>query len=171
MTAREHERALDLIMRRGTEETAAADEAWLEVHLGGCADCARFAADFEGAERLMQSVAVTATSSLVMATQERVRARAAELHERQARTFLIAVSFCLGAMTSVLSAWMWWRFGGWVAQKLALPPSIVEPGVFVAWMLPAVIIAVAMIASSHPVIDRSLTMSVLGERQEEEVRQ
>jgi hypothetical protein len=47
-----------------------------------------------------------------------------------------------------------------------LPASIVEPGVFVAWMLPAVVIAVAMLAASHPVIDRSLTMTVLRQHQE-----
>jgi len=166
MTAREHERALELIMRRGTEDMAAADSAWLNAHLGDCPECARFATDFEGTGRLLHAVAVTAGTSLVRATQERVRARALELQERQARTVLIALSFCLGAMSSVLSAWVWWRFGGWVAQKLALPPSIVEPGVFVAWMLPAVIIAVAMLASSHPVIDRSLTMRVLGQHEE-----
>ncbi|MGA2369678.1 MAG: hypothetical protein ACLPPV_09855 [Candidatus Korobacteraceae bacterium] len=165
MTAREHERALDLIMRRGTEEMATPESAWLNSHLSECSECANFAADFDSTGRLLQAVAVTASPRLVMATQARVRARAAELQERQSRTVLIAISFCIGAMSSTLSAWLWWRFGGWVAQRLALPPSIVEPGVFVAWMLPAVVIAVAMLASSHPVIDRSLTMRIL-EKQE-----
>ncbi len=165
MTAREHERALDLIMRRGTEEIAAPESAWLNSHLSECSECANFAADCDSTGRLLRAVAVTASPSLVQATQTRVRARAAELQERQSRTVLIAISFCIGAMSSTLSAWLWWRFGGWVAQRLALPPSIVEPGVFVAWMLPAVVIAVAMLASSHPVIDRSLTMRIL-EKQE-----
>jgi anti-sigma factor RsiW len=165
MTAREHERALDLIMRRGTEEIAAPESVWLNSHLSECSECASFAADFDSTGRLLQTVAVTASSSLVTATQMRLRARAAELQERQSRTVLITISFCIGAMSSTMSAWLWWRFGGWVAQRLALPASIVEPGVFVAWMLPAVAIAVAMLASSHPVIDRSLTMRIL-EKQE-----
>jgi len=166
MTAREHERALDLIMRRGTEEIAMPDSAWLNSHLGECSECATFAADFDSTGRLLQAVAITASPSLVLATQARLRARSAQLQERQSRTVLIAISFCIGAMSSTMSAWLWWRFGGWVAQRLALSPSIVEPGVFVAWMLPAVAIAVAMLASSHPVIDRSLTMRVLGQYQE-----
>lgn len=166
MTAREHERALDLIMRRGTEEIATPETAWLNSHLGECAECASFAADFDSTGRLLQAVAVTASSSLVTATQMRLRVRAAELQDQRSRMVLIAISFCIGAMSSTMSAWLWWRFGGWVAQRLALPPSIVEPGVFVAWMLPAVVIAVAMLASSHPVIDRSLTMSILRGHQE-----
>jgi len=166
MTAREHERALDLIMRRGTEEMATPESAWLNSHLSECSECANFAADCDSTGRLLRAVAVTASPSLVQATQTRVRARAAELQERQSRTVLIAISFCIGAMSSTMSAWLWWRFGGWVAQRLALPASIVEPGVFVAWMLPAVAIAVAMLASSHPVIDRSLTMNILREHQE-----
>jgi hypothetical protein len=103
---------------------------------------------------------------LVAATQSRLRARAVELDEQRSRSILIAVSFCIGTLSSTMSAWLWWRFGGWVAQKLALPASIVEPGVFVAWMLPAVIVAVAILASSHPVIDRTVTMAWLGEDQE-----
>jgi hypothetical protein len=166
MTNRDHEHALDLIMRRGTEEIAAPELAWLNSHLADCSDCAGFAADFDGAGQLLQAVAVTASPSLVGVTQMRLRARALQLREQQTRMVLIAISFCIGAMSSTLSAWLWWRFGGWVAQRLALPASIVEPGVFVAWMLPAVVIAVAMLGSSHPVIDRSLTMTVLGEHHE-----
>ena len=166
MTNREHERALELIMRRGTEEIATPELAWLSAHLANCADCAQYADDFDNTGRLLQAVAVTASPSLVLATQTRVRARALHMQEQRSRNVLIAISFCIGAMSSTMSAWLWWKFGGWVAQRLALPPSIVEPGVFVAWMLPAVVIAVAMLASSHPVIDRSLTMSILREHQE-----
>jgi hypothetical protein len=166
MTNPEHERALELIMRQGAEDIAAPDAGWLESHLAICSECAHYADDFDNTGRWLRAVAVTASPSLVMATQARVRARAAELQERQSRTVLIALSFCLGAMSSTISAWLWWRFGGWVAQRLALPASIVEPGVFVAWMLPAVVIAVAMLAASHPVIDRSLTMTVLRQHQE-----
>jgi anti-sigma factor RsiW len=167
MTAREHERALDLIMRRGTEEIVEAESAWLNSHLATCAECAQYVDDFDNTGRLLRAVAVTASPSLVQATQTRVRARALHMQEQRSRNVLIAISFCIGAMSSTMSAWLWWRFGGWVAQRMALPPSLVEPGVFVAWMLPAVVIAVAMLASSHPVIDRSLTMSALGRSRKE----
>jgi hypothetical protein len=166
MTAREHERALDLIMRRGTEEIATPESAWLNSHLSECSECATFAADFDSTGRLLRAVAVTASPSLVLATQSRVRARALHMQEQRSRIVLIAVSFCIGSMSSGVSAWLWWEFGGWVARKLALPASIVEPGVFVAWMFTAVVIAVVMLVSSRPVFDRSLIMDALGQYQE-----
>ena len=119
----------------------------------------------ESAGQLLRSVAVTASPALVAATQARVHERAAQLREHQARVVLIAVSFCIGVLSSTVSAWLWWRFGGWVAGRLSLPGSIVEPGVFVAWLLPAIVIAVAMLASSRPVLDRSVTLAMLGERE------
>ncbi|MGC2109068.1 MAG: hypothetical protein WA655_06090 [Candidatus Korobacteraceae bacterium] len=168
MTNRDHERALELIMRRGAqdEDISAKDSAGLESHLELCSECAEFAADFDQTGHLLQSVAVTASPSLVMATQTRVRARALHMQEQQSRIVLIAISFCIGALSSTVSAWLWWKFGGWVAARVGLSPAIVEPGVFVAWLLPAVIIAVAMLASSHPVIDRSVTLAWLGEERQ-----
>ena len=166
MKNQDHERAIDLITRRGTEDVAAPDSAWLESHLAGCSDCAQYAKDFDQTGRLLRAVSVTATRSLVTATQVRVRERALYLQEQRSRMVLIAISFCLGVMTSALSSWLWWRFGGWVAERLGLSPAIIQPGFFIASTLPAVAIAVVMLASSRPVIDRSLTMAVLGERQE-----
>ncbi len=119
----------------------------------------------ESAGQLLRSVAVTASPALVVTTQARVHARAAQLREQQARVVLIAVSFCIGVLSSTISAWLWWRFGGWLAGRLSLPGSIVAPGMFVAWLLPAIVIAVVMLASSHPVLDRSVTLAMLGERE------
>lgn len=166
MMDHEHERAVELITRSGVEDIAAAEAAWLEGHLAGCAECAEYAAACEGVGELLRSVAVTASPALVNNTQVRLRARALQLQERQSRNVLIAVSICIGAMSSTVSAWLWWKFGAWVALKLALPASVIEPGMFVASMVPALVIAVVMIASSRPVIDRSLTMALLGEERE-----
>ena len=55
-----------------------------------------------------------------MTTQARVHARATYLQEQRSRMVLIAISFCIGAMSSALSAWLWWRFGGWVAEHVGL---------------------------------------------------
>jgi hypothetical protein len=166
MTNHDHERALELIMRRGTEDLAARDADWLNEHLAACSECAAYEEDFDQTGHLLRSFAVTAGSSLVAATQARVHARAAELQEYRARTVLITVSFCIGALTSTMSAWLWWRFDGWLAQHLGLSRAVVEPGVFVAWMLPALVIAVLMLASSRRNIDRTLTMEMLGMQRE-----
>ena len=56
---------------------------------------------------------------------------------------LIGVSFCLGVVTSTLTAWVWWKCGAWIAERLGLPSGIVEPGVLLFWLLPAVAIAFA----------------------------
>jgi hypothetical protein len=165
MTNHEHERAIDLITQSGVEDIASADAAWLQMHLAMCSECAEYAALVTGAGQLLRSVAVTASPALVVTTQAKVHARAAQLRDHQARVVLIAVSFCIGVLSSTVSAWLWWRFGGWLAARLSLPGSIVEPGVFVAWLLPAVVIAVAMLASSRPVLDRSVTLAILGERE------
>jgi hypothetical protein len=165
MTNHDHERAIDLITRRGVEDTAAPDSSWLELHLTACAECSEYAALTESTGRLLRSVAVTASPGLVSATQGRVHERAAQLRDQQARVVLIAISFCIGVMSSTVSAWLWWKFGGWVAQRLSLSSSIVEPGMFVAWMLPAIVIALAMLASSRPVIDRSVALAMFGERE------
>jgi hypothetical protein len=165
MTNREHERAIDLITRRSVEDIAAPDSPWLESHLSCCAQCSEYAVLSESTGRLLRSVAISASPALVSATQARVHERAAQLREHQSRVFLIAVSFCIGVLSSTISAWLWWRFGDWVAERLSLPSSMVAPGIFVAWMLPAIVIALAMLASSRPVIDRSVTLAILGERQ------
>jgi len=165
MTNHEHERAIDLVTRRGVEDIASPDAAWLESHLAECPECADYASLVQSAGQLLRSVAVTASPALLASTQARVHERAAQLREHQARVVLIAVSFCIGVLSSTISAWLWWRFGGWVAERFSLPTSIVEPGMFVAWLLPAVVIALAMLASSHPVLDRSVTLAMLGERE------
>ncbi|SRR5271166_3287765 len=165
MTDHEHERAIDIITRHGADDIAARDTAWLEAHLAQCAECAEYAALVTSTGQLLRAVAITASPALVATTQARIRERAAQLREHQARVALIAVSFCIGVLSSTISAWLWWRFGGWVAGRLSLPASIVEPGMFVAWLLPAIVIALAMLASSRPVIDRSVTLAMLGERE------
>ena len=165
MSSHEHERAIDIITRQGVEDIAARDTAWLESHLAQCPECAEYAALVASTGQLLRAVAVTASPALVATTQARVRARAAHLREHQARVVLIAVSFCIGVLSSTASAWLWWRFGSWVAERIGLPSSYVAPGVLLFWLLPAVVIALVMLASSHPILDRSVTLAMLGERE------
>jgi hypothetical protein len=146
MTNHEHERAVDLITRRGVEDIAAIDTVWLESHLSECSECAEFAGLAESAGHLLRSVAVTASPALVATTQARVHARAEQLREHQARVVLVAVSFCLGVLFSTASAWLWWKAGDWVVDRLGLPHSIVAPGVLLFWLLPAIAVAVLMVA-------------------------
>jgi len=149
----DHDRANELIARCGTEEIAASDLAWLHSHLSACTECSDYAEAFESAGRLIRATSAMATASLVSRTQARLRARAHELHEQRSRMVLVAISFCLGAMSSAVSAWLWWRFGGWVAERFGLSQAIVEPGIMLFLLLPAVVIAGLMLAFPHHALE------------------
>ena len=164
MTTREHDRAIGLITRSGVEEIAAPDASWLESHLAMCPECAEYAGALGNTGRWLRSVAVNASPALVATTQARVRARATYLREQRSRMVLIAISFCIGAMSSALSAWLWWKFGGWVAGRVGLPPAIVEPGIFLFLLLPAVVIAGLMLAFSHSPLEGFPMLSLARER-------
>jgi predicted anti-sigma-YlaC factor YlaD len=165
MTNGDHERALELIMRRGTEEIAARDAEWLEAHLGACAECNDYAEAFASAARLMRASTVMASSALVASTQMRLRTRAHQLEEQRARVVLIALSFCLGALSSAVSAWLWWRFGSWVAERLGVSQAIVQPGIMVFLLLPALVIAGLMLAFPHPIVEGRWISAWTGERE------
>lgn len=165
MTNHDHERAMELIARRGAEDLGAADLRWLNTHLESCNACSGYADDFDDIGRMLRATTVTASSALVASTQARVRARAMYLQEQRSRMVLIAISFCLGAMSSAVSAWLWWRFGAWVAERFGLSPTIVQPGIMLALVLPAIVIAGLMLAFPHPVTDGALATALARERE------
>lgn len=161
MNGNEHERAIDLLTRRDVEGIGDADAPWLEMHLQECEACASFDRALSGAEHALRSYTVMASASLVESTRNRVHARAQQLREHQSRMALIGISFCLGVVTSTLTAWVWWKFGGWVAERFGLPSSIVEPGVLLFWLLPAIVIAVVMVAVPPAAFEGSLVQRYL----------
>ena len=155
---------MDLLTQRDIEGIAENDARWLESHLATCEECASYEMALGSAERAMRSFTVMASVSLVESTQARVHSRAQQLAEQRARAVLIGVSFCLGVITSTLTAWMWWKFGGWVAQSLGLPSSIVEPGVLLFWLLPAIVIAVLMVVIPPTAFEGSLAQRYMRDR-------
>ena len=159
-----HERAIDLLSRREVEGISEADVRWLEAHLAACQDCSAYELALSGAEQAIRSVTVMASTWLVESTQARVRARAEQLREHESLRVLIGVSFCVGVLTSTLTAWVWWKVGGWVEQWLGLPAGIVEPGVLLFWLLPAIVIAVLLVAFPPAVMEGSLMHRLLKER-------
>src|ERR1035438_496904 len=167
MTNHEHDRAIELITCKSNQVVAAADTTWLDLHLAACAECSDYAALTDSTGRLLRSVAITASPALVATTQARLRARAMYLQEQRSRMVLIAISFCIGAMSSALSAWLWWRFGGWVAQHVGLSAAIVEPGILLFLLLPAVVIAGLLLAFPHPVFEGSLMLALAREHEGE----
>jgi hypothetical protein len=165
MSNHEHERALELIMRRGSEELAVRDLEWLNTHLATCSGCAAYAEDFDQTGHLLRAVAVTASPSLVSRTQQRVHARALYLEEQRSRQVLIAISFLLGVLSSATSGWLWWKFGGWIAAHLGLSQALVEPGILVFLVLPAVLIAGLMMTFPNPLLEERFLAALASERE------
>jgi len=165
MNGREHERAVDLISRREVEGVTEAEARWLESHLSECTECAQFEFAMGNAEQAMRSFTVMATGSLVASTQARVRARAVELRERESRRFLIVISFAMGVVFSTLSAWAWWKVGGWMVERFSLPSAIVGPGVVFFWLLPAVLLGVLLTALPESNFEGSVMQLLMKDRQ------
>lgn len=156
MTNSDHDRARELVLLRGVEGISDGDAAWLASHLEGCAECPGFAAELAMAERALHRVPVTAPVALVSATQVRVRQRAAELRDQQARNFLIGISFCLGLLWSAGAAFIGLKLSNWLADKIHVAPWIVATSFVVFWLAPGVAIAVGLLIH-HPLSNSTRT--------------
>lgn len=161
MNGQDHGRAIELLSLRDLEEISEADALWLASHLQECADCSSFEVALSEAEKAVRSSSVMASAALVESTQRRVHARAQQLREQHSRMVLVGVSFCLGVVTSTLTAWVWWKSGAWVAETLGLPSGIVEPGVLLFWLLPAIVIAVLLVTIPPATFEGSLVQRYL----------
>ncbi len=167
MTSRDHERAIDLISRRNVEGIHDSEASWLETHLEECSSCSLYATSLSTASRVLRSMPVMASPSLVTTTQARLRARALQMRERESRMFLIGISFCLGMLSSTASAWLWWKAGNWLVQLVGLPESIVAPGVVVFWLLPSIAIAMLLTFVPRTLLNHPLMLSLAREREGE----
>ncbi len=139
--------------------------SWLELHLDECAECAGFELAMSDAEQALRSLPVMASSSLVEATKARVHARADQLRERDARRFLIAISFAMGMVVSTMSAWAWWKVGGWMVERFSLPSVIVGPGLVAFWLLPTIFLGVMLVAFPESRFEGSLMQLFIKDRQ------
>jgi hypothetical protein len=165
MNGNEHGRAVDLITRREVEGIAETEARWLESHLVSCKECASYELALGGAEQAMRSFTVMASASLVESTRARVHARAAQLRERESRRFLIAISFAMGVVFSTLSAWVWWKIGGWMVERFSLPSAIVGPGLVLFWLLPGILLGVLLVALPDSNFEGSVMQLLLKDRQ------
>ncbi len=144
MNGSDHDRARELVLLSDVEGLSNSEAVWLEAHLSGCAGCAAFAEELQLAARALRNMPVTASASLVMDTQARVRARAAELRDHEAKVFLIGISFCLGLLWSAGSAFAGWKISGWLAQQIHVAPWIIATGFVFFWLTPGIAMALAL---------------------------
>ena len=165
MNGHEHERAIDLLTRRDVEGIADDDSRWLEMHLQECEECASFDRALSGAEHALRSFTVMASAALVESTRARVHARAEQLRERESRRFLVAISFAMGVVFSTMSAWAWWKVGGWIVERFNLPSVIVGPGLVLFWLLPVIFLGILLVAFPESSFEGSVMQLLLKDRQ------
>ena len=153
-----HQRAQDLIAAALVEGLSAAEQAWLDEHLQGCAACAQSAAGSRRAIEALRSVAVSADRTLVELTQQRVRLRALELAERQERWLPLAISCGLAALLGLVNLTYLWQGFAWMGERWNLPALTWQAGFVTAWLLPTSLAALALWAQSRATNGKHGTM-------------
>jgi anti-sigma factor RsiW len=132
-----HKKARSLLNASRAEGICEADRAGLDSHLEECAECGAYAASLDRAVTALRSFQVSIDPAVMEATRRRVRHRAQELREQQARVrglWLACVfSWLLGACSAPL-LWMAFR---WLGQYLDLPQPLWIAALGVYWIVPA----------------------------------
>lgn len=146
MNQQDHHRAIALAMEAEIEGLKPPDAAWLQQHLAGCVECSTFVESLGLAQQALRRVPVVASPELVAATQARVRIRALELRERNARIAMLAVSSALCLALSAVTLVYAWRSLQWLQERYSLAPGWIESGFVLSWFLPATVVALFLIA-------------------------
>ena len=140
MNGEHHERARKLLAAARVEGLSAADQAWLESHLDDCGDCRTYAESLERTVAALRSFPAPVDPALVEATHRRLRLRASELREHEARMWALwatcALSWILGALSAPL---LWWGFE-WIGQHIDAPKAVWIAAFVLWWLTPAAVV-------------------------------
>jgi len=139
-----HGRAAHLMDAALVEGITGIERTWLDEHLERCVGCRARAELTERSVQFVRSVAVQVNPSLVSATQVRLRLRARELQEHQARMRALWVSCALSWLLGAVSAPLLWQGLAWLGQRFALPQPAWLAVFLLAWTVPAVVVGAAL---------------------------
>ena len=138
-----HERARWLIRQSAVEGCAAADAAWLDVHLAGCADCAREVAVLASVVTSLRDVSTPAPPGLASRTRVALRRHAEAAGQQRSYPLLwAALAFSMVSMAVTLP-FAWWMCE-WLGHTLGLPNPIWQAGFLASWFFPATVTAVVL---------------------------
>jgi anti-sigma factor RsiW len=140
-----HERAQRLIDTWHLEGIPAREREWLDAHL---AECQARALANERALQLLRSNAVRVDPALVSVTQARIRLRARQLRERQARLRALWVSCALSWVLGAVTAPLLWQAISWLGQRFDVSLAISITVFAVCWIAPATVVG-AILAWQH----------------------
>ncbi len=143
-----HERACRLIDALHVEGLAPAERQWLEAHLAECSPCqSRARASVETLQAL-RSHSVMIDPELVNTVKARVRLRARELRENQARLRILWISCGLSWLLGTMTAPLLWQGMAWLGRHYELSPAIWITGFAIFWVAPATVVG-ALVAWKH----------------------
>jgi len=150
MTQNDHERARELSMSGRVEEISADDHQWIDAHLANCDDCARFAASLDEAIGAVRLPAVMAGSSLVRATQVRVRRRAVQLQTHTSAMRPLWIAATLVCAWATLTTPLLWAAFAWFGAAFSLSNLEWRTGFLFAWIAPTLAASLLLLGSgSH----------------------
>jgi len=147
MTRIEHERAHELMMDIRIDEISATDQQWLDLHLSDCAECSRLSASLDHAVRAVRLPDVMASSSLVRATQRRVRARAVEMNSQAAAMRPLWIAVALVCATAAVTMPLVWSAFAWLGTTFSLTRIEWSAGFAFAGLAPSLAASFLLIAS------------------------
>lgn len=150
-----HERARKLIALSDAAALNPSERLWLAAHMEECAACRAFEENVREAVQGLRAIPIAAGRSLVAATQARVRQRALELQQRRERMWVVVVS-CVAVTVAGLGTALatWWGFA-WLGQEARLAPAIWQTAFFVFCVMPALVVAILLLARGTHMADHS----------------
>jgi anti-sigma factor RsiW len=150
MNAEVHERARHLIDASLIEGISISDREWLEAHLAECPTCGARARVNERALQALRSNTVSIDPAVVTTTQARVRWRARELRENQARLRALWISCALSWLLGAVTAPLLWEAIAWLGRRLDVSQAVWVAVFVMCWIAPATLVgAVVAWKRSH----------------------
>jgi predicted anti-sigma-YlaC factor YlaD len=144
MTQGAHERAQELIALG--ETLLDAQQSWLRAHLQACARCRDYAERAGRAVRALRSQPLAADSTLVRATQTRVRQRALELRRQQEWLWVVCVCCAAVTLSTAFTTAILWGGLAWMGQQARLSTPVWQIGLAALGWMPAIVTGILLLA-------------------------
>lgn len=135
-----HQRACRLIDAWHVEGISPSEREWLEAHLAECPACQGHMRASERALQTLRSYTVKVDPALVSTTQARVRWRACQMRDNQARLRALWISCGLSWLMGVLTAPLLWEGLAWLGRNFDFPRFVTILLFSFCWIAPATLV-------------------------------
>jgi hypothetical protein len=148
MNSQDHERARRLIDAWHVEGIPAPERDWLDAHLPECVECQAWARAIDRALQVLRANAVRVDPALVSVTQARVRVRARQLRDGQARLRALWIACTLSWILGAVTAPLLWQAISWLGERFDVSRVISITLFALCWIVPAAVVG-AVLACQH----------------------